>query len=352
MPPRGSGVPVPDAEPPLRLSRILAVAKFLARWRSGDRGRDATTPLAIPLLGWRDIFIRTWRNTRADNINVLAAGIAFYAFLAMLPLIAAIGMVYGFFAGPTEVIEQFRQLIGIIPGEAPDFVAERLGETIDVRGNIAFGLAAAFVLATYGAARSARSVAAALDVIYGEESPRSFVRRWGLALVIAVWSTGVLILALLAIAALGYVEDLLPRGSPLLWGTVRLAFWLASALGVSVGLALLYRHAPSRREARWRWIAPGALGAAALWLLATFGFGVYIANFARFEATYGALATVIILQVWLYLSALVMLLGAKLNAEIERQTRADTTVGPARKRGRRDAAAADQVGEVPELELD
>lgn len=334
----------------MRLSRILAVAKFLARWRSGDRGRDATTPLAIPLLGWRDIFIRTWRNARADNINVLAAGIAFYAFLAMLPLIAAIGMVYGFFAGPAEVIEHFRLLVGIIPGETSDLVADRLGATIADRESL--GLVIALILATFGTARGARAVVAALNVVYREERELRFAERWGLALAIAVCGAGVMLLALFAIAALGYVEDLLPRGSPLLWGTVRLAFWLAMAIGVSAGLALLYRFAPARRAARWIWVAPGALAAAALWLLATFGFGVYIANFARFEATYGALATIIILQLWLYLSALAMLLGAKLNAEIEMQTRADTTVGPARKRGRRDAAAADQVGEVPELELD
>lgn len=335
----------------MRLSRIFAVAKYLAWWRTGERGRDATTPLAIPLLGWRDIAIRTWRNARADNVNVLAAGIAFYAFLAMLPLIAAVGMVYGFLAGPAEVIAHFRLLVGIVPGDASSLVAERLGATLADREGVGLGLIIALFLAAYGTTRGAQSVVAALNVVYREERMLRFAERWGLALAVAVCGAGVMLLALFAIAALGYVEDLLPRGTLLLWAVVRIAFWAAMAVGVSAGLALLYRFAPARRGARWIWVAPGALGATLLWLLATFGFGVYVANFARFEATYGALATIIILQLWLYLSALTMLLGAKLNAEIEMQTGADTTVGPARRRGRRDAAAADQVGEVPEIEL-
>ncbi len=276
-------------------------------------------------------------------MNVLAAGVAFYAFLTLLPLIATIALVYGLFKAQTEVVEDVRSLIGIIPDEAQALLVDRLASVITGRENQEFGVVAALTLTLYSGVLCARSLVAALNIIYHEARRERFSVRWGLALVIALCGGMLLLLSLLAIAILGYVEELLPNGTPLLWNAIRLSFWGIMALSVSAGLALLYRYGPAREDARWQWLIPGALAATTLWITVTFGFGIYIANFASYDAAYGSLAAVVILEVWLFLSAFAVLLGAKLNAELELQTAVDTTTGQPRPMGSREAAAADHV---------
>jgi membrane protein len=319
---------------------------------SGDRGRHADSPLAIPPLGWRDIFIRVWRGSKADNLNVLAAGIAFYAFLALLPLIASTAMIYGLVSTPLEVVRHVGKLVSVIPDAAQAVVARRVIEVITGQSGGALTLLLALLLTIYGGARSARSITAALNVIYGEGDVQRFARRWGIPILLALGSAALMLFALTAIALFGYVGELMPAGAPLEWRGAKLGFWLMVGAGISGGSALLYRYVPSRRHARWAWILPGALAASILWLLATFAFGLYIARFGRYDISYGSLAAVVVLQLWIYFSAFILLLGAKLNAEIERQTEEDTTVGAPRPAGRRHAASADETGEIPTLDID
>lgn len=334
------------------MPKVLRWLALVASRGAGDRGRRATSPAQIPLVGWRDIAIRVWRNGRADNLNILAAGVAFYAFLALLPLIASTAMIYGLVTEPAEVIEDVRKLIVLAPTVAQKLVSERLVEVIVERRGGILALLLALTLTLYGVARSARSITAALNLIYGEGDEWGFARRWGVPLLLAIGAAALMLLALTAIAVFGYVEELVPDGSPLLWLVAKLAFWLLVAVGIGAGSAALYRYVPARRHARWRWILPGAGAATLLWLLATFAFSLYIANLGNFDLTYGSLAAVVILQLWIYLSAFILLLGAKLNAEIELQTTRDTTIGPERPAGRRDARSADAVGEIPKLEAD
>lgn len=330
-----------------------------ARWLAlilsrgfGDRGRHADSPLAIPPIGWRDILIRVWRNAKADNLNVLAAGVAFYVFLALLPLIALTTMIYGSVGAPAEVVENVGKLTAIFPPAAREVLTRRAVEVVThPRGGVVT-LLLALLLAVYGGARAARSVTAALNVIYGEGDVQRFVRRWGIPVLLALGGAMLMLLALSAIAVFGYVEELMPGGTRLEWTAARLGFWLLVALGIGGGSALLYRYAPARRHARWRWIVPGALAATVLWLLATFGFGLYISHLGRYDISYGSLAAAVVLQLWIYLSAFILLLGAKLNAEIELQTGEDTTVGAPRPAGRRHAASADATGEIPTIEID
>lgn len=318
---------------------------------SGDRGRRADSPLAIPPIGWRDIFIRVWRSAKADNLNVLAAGIAFYAFLALLPLIASTAMIYGLVSTPAEVMRDVGKLVAIIPDAAQGLVARRVVEVItDHRGSGA-ALLLGLLLTVYGGARSARSITAALNVIYGEGDVQRFARRWGIPILLALGSAALMLLALLAIALFGYVGELMPEDMPLEWGAAKVSFWLLITAGIGGGSALLYRYVPSRRHARWAWILPGAFATTILWLLATFAFGFYIARFGRYDISYGSLAAVVVLQLWIYLSAFILLLGAKLNAEIERQTGEDTTVGAPRPAGRRHAASADETAEIPTIDV-
>ena len=334
---------------------MTRTARWLALLLSrgfGDRGRHADSPLAIPPIGWRDILIRVWRNAKADNLNVLAAGIAFYAFLALLPLIALTTMIYGSVGEPAEVVENVGKLATIFPDAARKVVTQRAFEVITRPrgGGVTFLMA--LLLTLYGGARAARSITAALNVIYGEGDVQGFARRWGGPVLVALGGAMLMLLALSAIAVFGYVEELMPGGTRLEWTTAKIGFWAVVALGIGGGSALLYRHAPARRHARWVWIVPGALTATLLWLTATFAFGLYIARLGRYDLSYGSLAAAVVLQLWIYLSAFILLLGAKLNAELELQTKEDTTVGAPRPAGRRHAASADRTGEIPTIDID
>ncbi len=328
------------------LQRLRALGRFLLK-RTGDRGRQAVTPGDIPMLGWRDIAIRTWRSRRDDNLSVLAAGIAFFAFLALLPLIASAAMIYGLVTTPAQVLEDLRTLMVILPDAAQGPIAIRIAEVINGDRGGPLALLGALVLTLYAGARGTQSLIASLNMVYGEEEETRFARRWSPPVLLAIGTAGVLALALIGIAAFGYIEPLLPGRSAAFWLLVRVASWLLVLIGFGLGSAALYRYAPSRRRARWRWILPGAAAATLLWLLNGAAFGLYIANFGRYDATYGSLAAVAILQIWLYLSAFILLLGAKFNAEIERQTMRDTTVGRPLPAGLRHAQSADTLGEVP-----
>jgi membrane protein len=330
------------------LQRIRALGRFLLK-RTGNRGRQAETPADIPMLGWRDIVIRTWRSRRDDKLSVLAAGIAFFAFLALLPLVASAAMIYGLVTAPEQVLEDLRTAMVILPDAAQGPIAARAAEVINGDRGGPLALIGAVLLTLYAGARGTRALIASLNAVYGEDEEARFARRWGPALLLALGSAGLLALALIGIAAFGTIEPLLPGRSPAFWLTVRIASWLLVLLGFALGSAAPLGRIAVEGRARWRWILPGAAAATSLWLLNSFAFGLYIANFGRYDATYGSLAAVAILQLWLYLSAFIVLIGAKLNAEIERQTMKDTTVGPPRPRGRRQAQSADTVGEVPEI---
>ena len=330
---------------------IVKRLALLVERGTGDRGRLAASPAEIPLIGWRDILIRLWRDAREDRLNILAAGIAFYVFLALLPLIASTTMIYSLIREPGRIIADMAKLIAVVPTGAQELVTRRVVEVTSAHRDGALELLLALLLTLYGGARGARSVIAALNTIYGEGDEQRFVRRWGVPLLLAIGMAAVMLLGLITMAVFGYIDQLIPEASPAQWLAARLGFWLLVALAIAAGSAALYRYAPARRHARWVWILPGAAVATSLWLAATFGFGVYLANFDRYDLTYGSLAAVVILQLWIYLSAFALLLGAKLNAEIELQTTRDTTVGAARKPGHRRAVSADEVGEIPTIEL-
>jgi membrane protein len=191
-----------------------------------------------------------------------------------------------------------------------------------------------------------RALINALNIAYDEEEKRGFIQLYAVGFLFTVGLIGAAALALIVIVAVPVVLQFLPLGS-LANAAIRGLTWLLLAALVIAGLAVLYRYAPSRSHARLRWVTWGAIGAAALWLVASFLFQVYAANFANYSATYGSLGAVIALLMWLWVSAFVVLLGAEVNAEMEHQTRKDTTTGPEKPLGERGAYVADDVGKVP-----
>jgi membrane protein len=305
------------------------------------RGRSARQFWEIPKAGWRDIAVRTWQETNEDNISLLAAGVAFYSFLAFVPMLAAIVLIYGIVAAPADVAGHLETLTRILPTDAAKIVAEQMKsmtETPVTRSTV--GLIIAILLAIYGAMRGATSVIGALNVTYDERETRNFLRTTGLSFAFTLGAVLVAIIAMLAISAMSLIGTViyLPAFvAPLVTG----GLWLGTALVASALVAVVYRYGPDRQDARWTWLTPGAVFASVVALLATFLFGLYVSHFAGYNATYGALGAVVSFLMWLYVTAFVVLLGAELNAEIERQTVQDTTTGPDKPMGERGAKMAD-----------
>ena len=300
---------------------------------------------------WIAVAKRTWQETSADNVGLIAAGVAFYGFLALVPLLGAIVLIYGIVAEPATVLHDMMQLTNVMPADAAKLVGEQLMNVVrtsdDKKG---LGLLLAVALALFGARNGAGAVITALNIAYEEEETRGFVRVNLLALAITAAAVLVAILALVAITALGHLEALFPAAPGAIVVIGKVAAYALLTLAGAAGAATLYRYGPSRQQARWVWLTPGSLLAALLWLALTIGFGIYVANFGNYNATYGSLGAVVVTLTWLYLSSYILLFGAELNAELEHQTAHDTTTHAAAPLGARGAWVADHVARAPKAE--
>ena len=288
----------------------------------------AGSPWKILLGGWNDVLLRTWKEQSEDNLSLAAAGVAFYGLLALVPLLGAIVLIYGIAADPQTVLHNMKSLTSVLPADAARLIGDQLMSIVHTSGSKkGFGLIIALAVALWGARNAATSVITALNMAYEEEETRSTIRVNLLALAITAGGVVMAVLASFAITALGYLQTELPDLPEFIVGLGKLASYIVLLLGAAGGAASLYRFAPSRPEAKWEWITPGSILAAMLWLMLTLGFGFYVAHFGSYNKTYGALATVVILVTWMYLSSYVFLLGAELNSELERETAKDKTEG-------------------------
>lgn len=312
------------------------------------RGRRATTPTDIPSRGWKDIAARTMAEAKADNVPLLAAGVAFFALLAFVPAVVAFVSVYGLVADPAEVTRQVGDLLAAAPTEVRELVQSQL-EAVAAQSSsaIGIGLVGGLAAALWSASSGMKHVVSALNAAYDEEEGRRFLKLRGLALLLTV---GAILFLATSVFLLTVVPALLD-GSPLGDGAelaLTVLRWPLLAIAFAAALAVLYRYAPDRDDAEWRWVTPGAALATVLWLIASGGFSLYVGSFGSYNETYGSLAGIVVVMLWLFITAYVVLLGAELDAEMERQTLADTTEGHDEPIGRRDAKAADTVGATAE----
>jgi membrane protein len=315
--------------------------------RAAERGREADHPTEIPAAGWRDILLRVWQQIAADNISMIAAGVAFYGLLAIFPAITAFVSIWGLIADPAQVQQQFASLKEIVPQEAWNLLNDQLRSVASTGATkLGWGVALGIVVALWSAGAGVRALITALNIAYEEEEKRGFVKFYAVAFLFTLALVAAAVVALTVIVAVPVVLQFLPLGG-LADAAIRTLTWMVLAGLVIVGLAVLYRYGPSRSHARMRWVTWGAVAAAGVWLLASFAFQIYAANFANYSATYGSLGAVIALLMWFWVSAFVVLLGAELNSEMEHQTRRDSTTGPEKPLGKRGAYVADHVGEVP-----
>lgn len=289
-------------------------------------GADAHTPAQIPATGWKQIAKRTWQEGNDDNVDLIAAGVAFYGFSAFVPLLAALVLTYGLVANPANVVEHVRSLTNVMPQDAARLIGEQLQAMVTSAGTSkGFGLLLALGIALWGAMKGATSMMTALNIAFDAQETRSYVKRTLGALALTAGAILALIVAIFAISAMTAMDSWLPFSSPAVHLLLRILFWMGAAAIVSVLIATLYRYGPSRPNPRWVWLTPGSILATLLWIAASLGFGIYVSNFGNYNATYGSLGAIIVFLTWLYLSAYIILMSAELNAETERQTDKDVT---------------------------
>lgn len=309
------------------------------------RGREASRPTEIPKLGWKDILLRTKQEASRDYIGLVAAGVAFYSLLAIFPALAALISIYGLVADPVDIERQMNAVMGIIPEEAAGILQQQLQSLASQPdAGLSIGVAVGILLALWSTASGIKALIQGLNIAYDEEERRGFFKLNGIALLLTLGGVLFAILALSLIAVLPAVINLLNLSGPLATAASLLS-WPLLLVMVIAGLAVIYRYGPSRNEPRWRWVSWGAGVATGLWLVGSILFSVYVANFGNYGKTYGSVGAIVILMMWFYLSAYAVLLGAELNAEIEHQTKRDTTEQHDKPMGRRGAYVADTVGE-------
>jgi membrane protein len=308
-------------------------------------GRQADQPQEIPPKGWKDIAKRTMKEVKQDQVPLLAAGVAFYALLSLFPAIIAGVSIYGLVADPATVRDQINQLTERLSPETAKIIGDQLKQVTSGAGG-ALGVATVIGILTalWSASSGMKALITGVNLAYDESEGRKFVKLRGLSILMTLAAMVLLGVALALIVGFPAVADSWPTA--LRW-TGSILRWVLLAALLMAGLAALYRYAPDRDKPKWSWSSPGSVVATVLWVLASVGFSIYVNAFGNYNKTYGALAGVIILMFWLYLTAFVVLVGAELNTEMELQTAKDTTAGPTRPMGERDAHAADHVAESP-----
>jgi membrane protein len=306
-----------------------------------DRGRSAESPTEIPAGGWVDIAKRTGAQVKQDNLSIVAAGVAFYVFLALVPALIAVISVYGLVADPVDVQRQLDSALSAVPTEAADLVRTQVTAiTEQGRTSIGLALAVSVVVALLGASKGMQALVTALNIAYDEDETRRFFRLKGLVLLLTLGMAVAAVLGVGAMVVIGNVAARLGTAGELALTVLR---WPLLAVVIILGLAVLYRYAPDRDAPSWRWVTPGAVVATVLWLVGSIAFSIYVGNFGSYNETYGSLGAVVVLLLWLLLTAYAIVLGAELDGEAERQTVKDSTSGPAQPLGQRRAYAADTV---------
>ena len=305
----------------------------------------AVRPSEIPAGGWLDVVRRTQKEIKDDNVTLIAAGVAFYSMLAIFPALIAVVTIYGLVAEPTDVQRQVASFAESMPPGAGELLTAQLDQIVKTsQRSLSIALVISLAAALWSASAGTQSLIKGLNIIYDEQESRGFVKLRGLALVLTI---GAMVVALGALAMIAVVPVVLGEVGLQRAGELAISIgrWPALVVLVAVALAVFYRLGPDRANPRRHWLSWGAVAAIVLWLVISAGFSFYVSNFGSYGQTYGSLGAVIVLLLWLWLSALAVLIGAELDAEIEREAVRHTT-SPQDPTGEREATA-DPFGESP-----
>lgn len=329
-------------ETPTRGGMAAGLGSAEASADESGHGRDADAPQAIPVRGWRDILIRTWKEFSEDQAPLVAAGVTFYTLLALFPGIGAFVALWGLFGDVAATQRDVQGLSALLPGGAITVISDQIDNVAATSdGGLSLAALGGFLVSLWSANGATKAIIAGIGLAYDEPDERGFVRTTLVSLAFTAGFLGFALLALAVIALQVSIGEGVSAGAGLLF---RMLSWPVLFAMLCLGLTVLYRYGPSRKRAKWRWVSWGSIVAATAWLAASVGFSIYAANFGSYDKTYGTLGAVIGFMTWIWISSMVVLLGAELNSEIEHQTARDSTVGAPKPMGARGATMADSVG--------
>ncbi len=311
-------------------------------------GGHADKPSEVPAKGWKQILKRGWAEAKVDQVPLLAAGVAFYAFLAIFPAMVAGVILYGLIADPATIADQVGSVTQALPADARSLIVNQL-TTLSGQQRAGLSAVIAVLLALWSASGGVSNLMTAVNTAYDEDETRGFVKKRAIALVLTVGAILFMVVLLALVAVVPAVLSFLGTNG-VIGFLVQALRWVLIVAVIAVALAVLYRVAPDRDAPKLRWVSVGAAVATLLWLLASVGFSVYVSQFGSYAKTYGALAGIVVLLFWLWITAYAILLGAEINAEAEQQTESDTTKGTTEPLGQRGAVKADSVPQPGQLE--
>jgi membrane protein len=334
----------PDKRPQEQVENDQPVSAQISRAKEQGRGRHAVVPWEIPWAGWKDIFWRVYASVNDNRLLAVAAGVVFYSLLAIFPAIAAFVSLYGSIADASTIDSHLSMAAGIFPAGAVDIIHEQISRlTAKSDARLSLGFISGLAVALWSANAGMKAIIDALNVVYDEKEKRSFIKLNLLSLLFTLIAIVSLMIALAAVVIAPMVFSTVGLSS--LWSLAIAALqWPLLLVLAAIALAAIYRYGPSRAEARWQWLSVGSGFAAIGWLITSALFSWYIAHFGAYNATYGSLGAAVGMMMWMWISAIVILLGGELNAEIEHQTAKDSTVGSEKPLGERGAVMADTIG--------
>ncbi|MDO6569015.1 YihY/virulence factor BrkB family protein [Alteromonas sp. 1_MG-2023] len=305
----------------------------------------AESAFGLSVKNWWSISKRIFTNIQKHNVPLIAAGVAFYCLLAIFPLLGATISLYGLMVSPDELQKHMSLLVNVVPTDSRYIIEEQL-KNLTEKSNSALGWSflLTLVLSLWSSSKGANALITACNITYSEDNGRGFFRGMLARITCTVFMIATVIVALACISVLPEIISWAAGGllsdKQAAWLT-----WPVMLVLFNISLSALYRYAPHRRSAQWRWVTPGALLATLMWIAASYGFSIYLNEFASYSKTYGSVGGIIILLMWLYLSAYIILIGAEVNASIELQTTADSTIGKDKPMGERNAVVADNTPE-------
>lgn len=292
---------------------------------------------------WKETGVRIYQEILRDNVQVVSAGIAFYLFLSIFPALAALVSIYGLVVPMEEIYSQLNTLGTILPAQAYDIV-EEIAKSIGGESNKTLGwsLVLSLLISIWSTKKGMLAMFTGLNIAYNQQEDRGLIRAnlLQLAFTLGALVFGALSLALVVgipalVNAMGFVD-----------GVTNLLIWLrwpVLAAIVFFAITMLYKIAPARSAPKFRWVTYGSLISTALWIGASLLFSWYASAFSSFNQSYGSFAAIVVLLFWLFITAFIVLLGAEINSELEHQTAIDTTTGPDKPLGQRNAFHADHI---------
>lgn len=290
--------------------------------------------------------MRIYGRLMRDRVTLTAAGVAFYLLLSLFPALAALVSLYGLISDPSTIAGQMQFLSGLLPEDALNLVLGQL-EALSRQNDssLSIGFLIGLGIALWSAHNGVVALFEAMNIAYEEKEERGFI---SLTLLSIGFTLGGLVAAVVLATALAILPVvmavvLIPDRAEMLMKIIR---WPIMLGVIWLGTVLIYRYGPSREDAKFRWLNLGTLFSTGAWLITSLGFSYYLENFADLNATYGTLGTFIGFMLWTWISTVILILGAIINAELEHQTARDSTTGPEMPMGERGARMADTLGDA------